>query len=929
MRKRGWRIVLGVLALVGVVTVVMFVGHLYEYFKKPKPGTVLDEAKEAGRTPESLPAADEDYYIDMDYGVTRDPEKVRAALDPWMPGISAADAVKAVVRGRNTWVVWTGGTDRLWDVLSRQSFGNIDFLKVVSNHPSLGYGRANRFAHLGLVNEPCFRNPSGPRQDRYGLWLDERAPGPGCPPADPFENETKYPGVAYLARGKNIPAGSYYGYGSGVIGLRLLPNPYFDKKAEAAWDAEKYYTDPDYYNREDLVKPYRVGMACGFCHVGPNPSNPPPDPENPTWAQLNSNPGAQWFWTDRTFFWPGTEQPDSFVYQLFHTYRPGTLDTSLISSDMINNPRTMNAFYAFGPRLTVARRWGKEKLAGGGLNNKQFNDFDSIPSGSPLRDFYRRPYAWTPRVLKDGADSAGGLGSLNRVFINVGLFSEEWLLHFIPFVGGPTISPIEIAVADKNSSYWKATESQTPDTALFFLAATPPDKLAAAPGGPSYMTSDETQLRRGKEVFAERCARCHSSKLPETAFTDFFPDDGCVGPNYLECWNDYWQWTKTEEFKEAARQIVLAPDFTADNYLSNELRIPVTLLETQACSPLATNAIADDIWDNFSSQAYKDLPAVGEILVHHPITGLRRKYQMPGGGRGYTRVPSLVSVWSTAPYFVNNALGAYGTYCGADSYAGGGSYGGAGSDGGAGTYGGAGTQGGAGAYATAGAYGGPGNAGDSGAYGGATKTGGYGSYGGSYPTWDAYDTSWGTSVADRVSAFESGITQLLWPAKRQGSRSYVTVSGRRHPGIIDLTTQPSYLTIAPGFLPPSLQRLSGFLDRFIPNVFGGGGVVLGPIPKGIPVNLLSNIDLKQKKEVIELVLKIKHDLDKLPRNANHQQQLLAFRNLVEPLLALSTCPDFVVNRGHYFGTDFLPATEDEPGLSDADKRALIEFLKTF
>ena len=40
----------------------------------------------------------------------------------------------------------------------------------------------------------------------------------------------------------------------------------------------------------------------------------------------------------------------------------------------------------------------------------------------------------------------------------------------------------------------------------------------------------------------------------------------------------------------------------------------------------------------------------------------------------------------------------------------------------------------------------------------------------------------------------------------------------------------------------------------------------------------------------------------------------------------------MVNRGHYFGTDMLKDTEDfpgEPGLSDSDKKALIEFLKTF
>jgi hypothetical protein len=44
------------------------------------------------------------------------------------------------------------------------------------------------------------------------------------------------------------------------------------------------------------------------------------------------------------------------------------------------------------------------------------------------------------------------------------------------------------------------------------------------------------------------------------------------------------------------------------------------------------------------------------------------------------------------------------------------------------------------------------------------------------------------------------------------------------------------------------------------------------------------------------------------------------------MLAVSKCPDFVVNRGHYFGTGRVPG---EPALSDRDKRALIAFLKTF
>ena len=49
----------------------------------------------------------------------------------------------------------------------------------------------------------------------------------------------------------------------------------------------------------------------------------------------------------------------------------------------------------------------------------------------------------TPHVLKDGADSVGVLGALNRVYINIGTISEEWLLHFNPVVGGKPISPID------------------------------------------------------------------------------------------------------------------------------------------------------------------------------------------------------------------------------------------------------------------------------------------------------------------------------------------------------------------------------------------------------------------------------------------------------------------------------------------------------
>lgn len=172
----------------------------------------------------------------------------------------------------------------------------------------------------------------------------------------------------------------------------------------------------------------------------------------------------------------------------------------------------MNAVYGLQARLDIAKRWGKETLAGGNLDNKQFNDF--VKTG-PLTQYFQAPNTvWTPRVLKDGSDSVGALGALNRVYLNIGLFSEEWLLHFNPLVGGKTITPIQIADARKNSVYWQSTEQQTVNMALFFLKSTDPHKLKDAPGGEQYLSHDAAQLSRGKVVFAENCARCHSSKLP-------------------------------------------------------------------------------------------------------------------------------------------------------------------------------------------------------------------------------------------------------------------------------------------------------------------------------------------------------------------------------------------------------------------------------
>ena len=91
--------------------------------------------------------------------------------------------------------------------------------------------------------------------------------------------------------------------------------------------------------------------------------------------------------------------------------------------------------------------------------------------------------------------------------------------------------------------------------------------------------------------------------------------------------------------------------------------------------------------------------------------------------------------------------------------------------------------------------------------------------------------------------------------------------------------------------------------------------------------------VERNAELLNLFRKLNDDLKALGQNPSEQQTQQVFLNVVEPMLKVSKCPDLVVNRGHYFGTNFLEPAERpgirQPGLSDADKRALIEFLKTF
>ena len=323
-------------------------------------------------------------------------------------------------------------------------------------------------------------------------------------------------------------------------------------------------------------------------------------------------------------------------------------------------------------------------------------------------------------------------------------------------------------------------------------------------------------IARGQQLFAENCAACHVSpnKMPA-------PPSGVT--HYSPPWD---AWTRSDDFKSKMTALVRAPDFLEDNYLSTDRPYPDSRIGTNACAAVASNAVRGHIWDNFSSETYKERPAAGAIGVLDPFSGQMRPFVFPAGGRGYQRAPSLISIWASAPYLHNNSVGAF--------------------------------------------------------------------------TGDP-------SVKGRMRAFEDGMEKLLWPEKR--------------PGSIYRTTQTSWLYVERSYLP---KLAFNALKKSLGLPKTATVIRLGPIPKGTPVNLLANIDLDLTLDPIKLLdfgsaaVKLNAALREIDaQKLNDDAAAARLKELAPLLLKLSKCPDLVTDHGHLFGT----------GLPDADKRALIAFLK--
>ena len=720
------------------------------------------------RTPECFPAESRDLFWRMDM-VGSDKNGPLHPLNFDTNGDGKIDnAERNAIRGRNTWLLWGGGNETFWNWLAQDGYGITDFLVMLDARR-----RGDRFVRAGLVNQPGFKANVSKRT--LGLYLDapiEEAkagyeadekmpphmltPPPWDKDAKTYESPADHAGFQLFEPGDDPLAKQFYseamdamnkrrdgvdysvyGYPTGIFGMRMFLNPdFFGKgdypaKARAYWKKQVvdrndgYYTDANITKDPQLVRPFRISVSCGFCHIGPHPLNPPKDPEAPDWENLSSTIGAQ-YWKPQPAF-GNLQTGNSLLFHFLASQQPGTVDTSLVSTDHINNANTMNGIWNINARLGRALLNPTEHQSPANVLVPSIED-----AGLPIKGD-GTDWRHAPRVLVDGSDSIGAFGALARVYLNIGTFYEEWSTCHNPLIGFRPQRPFSLKVCQRNSVYWQVNEKyRTGYLAAFFTfknpgksteestandgalkrailphTSTQPMKLAMAKdpdGSPSKagrkMLELDTaaQRKHGREVWLDHCAICHSSKQPDGFALNFErKQDGAqwdkqAAPkdhHYMLPMDsaDWLAFKRSEAYGEyrmslrllvdqegrpkpadpaGAPTITLEDDplekehpFWKDNFLSSEIRVPVTLAGTNSGRSMATNGIAHNVWDNFSSITYKELPAVGKVSYFNPVAGTDATYDAPGGGRGYYRPATHVALWATAPFLHNNAMGIF------------------------------------------------------------------------------------------------------------------------------------------------------------------------------------------------------------------------------------------------------------------------------
>jgi hypothetical protein len=470
-----------------------------------------------------------------------------------------------------------------------------------------------------------------------------------------------------------------FGTSTGALGLRKFPNPRFDAAkwkqlngSLATWSgfattmaaATGIESDQRVSKLADasVEPPFLIGTSCGSCHIAFDPLNPPADPAHPKWENIKGLVGNQYTRMSELL---GSGMPKSSLeYQMFAHARPGVTDTSAISHDQINNPGTINALINVAQRPVfkgeTVTKWRKASTCGAekdedkcwcepGRDNKCWQKSTRDDDTTPVNlGGQKVVLPGVHHILKGGEDSIGALEAIQRVYFNIGSCSEQcWVNHFSdmrqvdPEARGFGQTPFNIGQCRRDCPHFRAVEDRLQNILDFFASAeTDETNLQAAranarkAGNPAitYTRADlaaelETEfgkgaVGRGQAVFADNCARCHSS-VPESAGGSF----------------------KNRDF--AATNEAHPRKIRAD-FLGNDQSTPVTEVGTFRCRALHSNHKIGHLYMEYGSDTMHLRPVVADIPERN---------ELKDGGRGYLRNISLVNVWATAPFMHNNAIG--------------------------------------------------------------------------------------------------------------------------------------------------------------------------------------------------------------------------------------------------------------------------------
>jgi mono/diheme cytochrome c family protein len=213
-----------------------------------------------------------------------------------------------------------------------------------------------------------------------------------------------------------------------------------------------------------------VGVACAACHAGLDPANPPADPNHPTWANIHATTGNQYIQIGKLF---GAHlSPHDPRKQVFDTWAPGTVDTTAIESDGINNPGIITQFF----------------------NTPERPYFDLTDNGLAIH---------VHRGGQGGEDDAGCEKAALRVYFNIGMCAGECMVPHLANGPGGSQTPIDDAECSQRCPEYVQAKADVVDECSFMASQAAPVLPA------SYVNNGKAN--HGREVFRKNCSSCHDN----------------------------------------------------------------------------------------------------------------------------------------------------------------------------------------------------------------------------------------------------------------------------------------------------------------------------------------------------------------------------------------------------------------------------------